>query len=86
MTDDKIKEIYLYAILAKNNGQNKIPVYIFPFAMNQKKLDYYIKKNADNKQLPNFWKNLKQGYEIFEKTKSEVKFSISSNGDYLFLK
>ena len=33
MTDDKIKEIYLYAIFARNNGQNDIPVYIFPFRM-----------------------------------------------------
>lgn len=30
MTNELIKEIYLYAIYAKNNGQEKIPVYIFP--------------------------------------------------------
>jgi murein L,D-transpeptidase YafK len=33
MTDDKIKEIYLYALHARNNGQKNIPVYIFPFAL-----------------------------------------------------
>lgn len=28
ITDDKIKEVYIYSIYAKENGQNKIP---FPF-------------------------------------------------------
>src|SRR5690606_40100008 len=30
ITDDKIKELYIMAVEAKNSGQQKIPVYIFP--------------------------------------------------------
>ena len=30
ITDDKIKELYLYAVEAKNCGQDHIPVHIFP--------------------------------------------------------
>jgi hypothetical protein len=30
ITDDKIKELYIYAVEAKNNGQVNIPVHIFP--------------------------------------------------------
>lgn len=39
MTDDKIEEIYLYAIHAKSNGQKEIPVYLFPFKMTDKKFN-----------------------------------------------
>jgi hypothetical protein len=28
--DDKIKELYIFAIEAKSHGQSKIPVHIFP--------------------------------------------------------
>ena len=31
MTDEKMKEIYLLAVLAKNEGQDKIPVQIYPY-------------------------------------------------------
>jgi murein L,D-transpeptidase YafK len=82
MTDDKIKEIYLYAAYAKNNGQNKIPVYIFPFQMS----DDNFKRRAENQhvELNEFWKNLKEGYDIFEKEKKILSVSVDANGNYLF--
>lgn len=81
MTDDKIKEIYLYAVYAKSCGQSKIPVYIFPFRMTRKNLS--IKKN-DYLQWNDFWNNLKMGYDKFEKEKKELKFSVDKKGDYMF--
>ena len=54
MTGDKIKEIYIYAIFARNNGQTKIPVYIFPFRMNNSNWEHYEKKYIDNKELIKF--------------------------------
>jgi murein L,D-transpeptidase YafK len=35
ITDDKIKELYWVAIQSKRNGQNKIPVHIFPAKLNE---------------------------------------------------
>lgn len=84
MTDDKIKEIYLYAINAKNNGQAKIPVYVFPFKMTEQNFITYNTKYKDNKGLVEFWTNLKIGYDKFTKEKRELNFKINSNGDYLF--
>ena len=84
MTDDKIKEIYLYAINAKNNGQERIPVYIFPFRMTKEKFEEYAAKNGDNTALIDFWTNIKSGYDKFEKEKRELKVSVSSTGDYIF--
>ena len=82
MTDDKIKEIYLYAIYAKDNGQNKIPVYIFPFKMNDNNFNYY--KKIYESSLIDFWKNIKEGYDIFQNTKKEITIKIDNNGNYIF--
>ena len=82
ITDDKIKEIYLYAVYAKDNGQNKIPVYIFPFKMNDSNFDYY--KKQYNKSLVDFWTNIKKGYDLFENNKKELNIKVDSNGNYVF--
>ncbi|WP_020004207.1 L,D-transpeptidase family protein [Brachyspira innocens] len=82
MTDDKIKEIYLYAIYAKDNGQNKIPVYIFPFKMTDNNFNYY--KKIYESSLIDFWKNIKEGYDIFQNTKKEITIRIDNNGNYIF--
>lgn len=84
MTDDKIKEIYLYAIYAKNNGQNKIPVYVFPFKMSDQNFNNYKAKYKDNEELIYFWTNLKHGYDKFTKNMQELTFKIDTNGDYIF--
>lgn len=82
MTDDKIKEIYLYAVYAKDSGQNKIPVYIFPFKMNDANFDYYKKEYS--KSLADFWSNIKTGYDIFQNSKKELNIKVDSNGNYIF--
>ena len=84
MTDDKIEEIYTYTINAKSNGQKEIPVYIFPFKMNDETFKQ-VKINYSNKpQLINFWNNIKIGYDMFHKKKQTLNFSINDKGDYLF--
>ena len=39
LTNDKIKELYVYCVEAKNNGQLTIPVTIFPAKLNAKKFN-----------------------------------------------
>ena len=84
MTDDKIKEIYLYAVYAKNNGQSKIPVYIFPFKMDDENFKRYKEKFKKNKELISFWTNIKTGYDRFMLEKTPLKYTINKNGDYVF--
>ncbi|MDW3193144.1 MAG: L,D-transpeptidase family protein [Cytophagales bacterium] len=84
MTDDKIKEIYLYAIHARNNGQEKIPVYVFPFEMTDENIRSYTEEYAENQKLLDFWSNLKPGYDRFHQHKKEVSFTVAKNGDYEF--
>lgn len=83
MTDDKIKEIYLYAINAKNNGQKTIPVYIFPFRMTEQNFDKFKKQYRNKIELTEFWTAIKQGYDKFNKEKRELNVSVNETGDYV---
>lgn len=67
LTDDKIKELYPIAVEAKNNGQQQIQVYIFPFKMTVANVTKYTKQFP---QQEVFWRNLKSGYDYFEKHKT----------------
>ena len=84
LTDDKIKEVYLYALQAKNNGQQQIPVYIFPFVMSDRNFSEYKTRYNGIPGLINFWKNLKPGFDKFEKEEKELHFSVDDRGNYVF--
>lgn len=82
ITDDKIKELYVLAVEAKNSGQDKIPVHIFPARLDQAGISY-LKNNFDDAEKITFWENLKVIYESFEKTKTLKEIRVDSNGRYL---
>ncbi|MBX3164087.1 MAG: L,D-transpeptidase family protein [Bacteroidetes bacterium] len=84
MTNNYIKEIYLLAVHAKNNGQSKIPVYVFPFKMTDQNLTIYKAKYKDTKELISFWDNLKIGYDKFIKGQKELNIKVTENGDYTY--
>ncbi|MFW0717256.1 L,D-transpeptidase family protein [Pedobacter sp. N23S346] len=79
LTDEKIKELYILAVEARNSGQDKISVNIYPFKM----ADRNMKKYAV--QFPTqlaFWKTLQAGYLAFEKNKSAVNIK-EVKGNYV---
>lgn len=84
MTNDKIKEIYIYAIQAKNSGQQKIPVYIFPFKFTEANIAKYKNNYKDNKALLDFWNNIKPGYDQFHSNLQELTIVVDKAGNYLF--
>jgi len=84
MTDNYIKEIYLLAVYAKNCGQSKIPVYIFPFQMTEQNMTKYRAKYKNSPDLIDFWDNLNTGYSKFMDDNKELKINVASNGDYTF--
>jgi murein L,D-transpeptidase YafK len=83
MTDDKIKEIYIMAVEARNHGEQNIPIHIFPTHMNDEGMTFLQQSNPD-KALIDFWKNLKKGYDYFETKKTLPEVSITSAGEYSF--
>ncbi len=82
MTNNKIKEIYLYAIHARNSGQLKIPVYIFPFEMSDQNMSANKIKYQNYPDLVNFWENLKLGFDKFKDENKKLNISIDEDGDY----
>jgi murein L,D-transpeptidase YafK len=84
LTDDKIKEVYIYAVEAYNNGQKQIPVHIFPARLNDENYNTLIADHKSNKTLTNFWQNLHTGYQYFETNKTIPKITLSADGKYVF--
>ena len=66
ITDDKIKELYLYAIYAKRNGQRKIPVHIYPYTFSNMELADSIERDSSYSTQQAFWADLKKIFLKFE--------------------
>ncbi len=81
LTDMYIKEVYILAVEARNNGQQTIQVHIFPTKMDEKGMAFLVKENAKH---TDFWKNLKTGYDFFEQKQQLPKVSVDKAGHYLF--
>lgn len=71
MTDTIIEEIWRVAEAALKEGQEQIPVHVFPFRMSDSNMERH--KNSEWKD---FWANLKEGYDAFERTNYPPKVSV----------
>ena len=80
MTDAGIEEIYSLCDAALMNGQRFFRVHAFPFRMTNTNM----KRHQSSKWIVE-WKNLKQGYDWFEKTKRPPNVTVSGK-QYLFSK
>jgi len=82
--DDNIKELYILALESKNNGQKDIAVHIFPARLDEIGFESLRKKYQKEKSMMKFWKNLKQGYDYFEKKKTIPIVKSDDLGVYFF--
>lgn len=78
LTDAGVSEIYAIAAAALEGGQSAFQVQSFPFRMT----DANMSKNQSDPNF-GFWENIKQGYDIFEKTRIPPVVS-SCGGKYTF--
>lgn len=83
ITDKKIRELYVLAVLAKDNGQLHIPVHIFPNRMNYSNYKALLQQHPD-RSLHIFWTNLRPVYQHFEQTGELLRITINHQGRYLF--
>ncbi len=72
MTDSGIEEIYGLVRAALRNGQRQVQVHAFPFRMSASNIDRY----GDHAWI-GFWRNLKQGYDVFEATLRPPRVQVS---------
>lgn len=81
LTDTYIKEVYILCVEARNNGQQTIPVHVFPTKMDEKGMAFLTDTNSKH---IDFWKNLQTGYDYFEQKKQLPKITVDKKGKYLF--
>jgi len=74
MTDPVMAEVYQLTSAALQKGQTHIPVHVFPFRMTDANLE---KHRAS--EWHQFWQNLKEGYDIFERTHRPPRISVCDN-------
>jgi murein L,D-transpeptidase YafK len=78
MTDEKIEEIYTLCAAAHQAGQLYFRVHIFPARMTG---EWMLTFAGDPNE--EFWKNLREGYDLFEKTRVPPEVSVA-DGRYQF--
>ncbi len=85
LTDDQIEELYIIASYAKANGQDFIPVHVFPVKYSVKKsMDYLNTTTKKNLQLQQFALQLREAYDKFEDKKQIPIILINKKGQYVF--
>lgn len=83
ITDDLIKELYILCVEAREAGQKRIPVYLFPFKMTEEKYSAAVDRYP---QFSDFWNNLKQGYSLWTENQKTLRFQVDAKGVYVFKK
>lgn len=78
LQDDPVEALYVAAVLARDNGQQSIPVHLFPcrFGTNECKSAL---AEADAEHAP-FWKQLAEGFSAFETTKIPPRYVATADG------
>jgi len=84
MSNYYIEDIYIYAVKAKNNGQQKIPVLVYPFKPSKENMDYYTRLPQFSKNVK-LWRNIAEGYQMFEKTNRLPEVYVGTDGYYQFI-
>src|ERR1017187_8682610 len=84
VTDEDIEEIFLIAGYAKANGEDFIPVHVFPFRYNSRRsMDYFKLTAKNNPALQKVAMELKDAYDKFEETHQVPLVLIDRKGDYV---
>lgn len=80
ITDSEIKELYIFCIEAKNNGQSKIPITIFPSRLTNNEYLRLTDKNKSDSDKIGLWTDLKKGYQIFNEKKELPSIGFLNSG------
>ena len=83
MTDSLIEEIYLLVDAALTKGQKAVPVHAFPFRMTAERMQKAAAAEDEKAWLAE-WENLKEGYDLFERTRVPSEVRVGLDGRYSF--
>ncbi|MBK6935768.1 MAG: L,D-transpeptidase family protein [Chitinophagaceae bacterium] len=84
ITDEQIGELYILAAHAKNQGQDFIPVHIFPIRFNvERSVNYLAGLTKDDNTLRKFVERMEDAYAYFEKHKQLPVVMTGEKGEYI---
>jgi murein L,D-transpeptidase YafK len=84
--DYQIEELYILASHARNQGQDFIPVHIFPVRYNNpKSMEMLGKACKDDKDYQRFAGNIKEVFDYFEQKKKLPLISVNTKGEYVIM-
>jgi len=69
ITNDRIRELYVYCIEAYNSGQEEIGITIYPARLNDAKYSALKSVYSKDKDKISLWNDLKKSYDLFDQTK-----------------
>lgn len=84
LTDSLIEQVYFLATVAKEQGQDFIPVHIYPMRYdNNKAIEQFTVKTKFKPEVQAFATQIKDAYEYFEDTHQLPTVMIDKNGKYV---
>jgi murein L,D-transpeptidase YafK len=84
VNNEQIEELYILAAHARNQGQDFIPVHIFPIRFDNPRSSEYLRKYV--KDFPEYRflaDELKHAYQYFDKTRNLPVIMVTKKGDYI---
>jgi murein L,D-transpeptidase YafK len=84
INDKQIEEVFAIADAAKNNGEEFIPVHVFPVRYSDKlSFDYLSNAIKEDESLIKFNKNLREVFDYFELKKTIPIILVNKKGEYV---
>ena len=84
--NDQIEELYILASHARNQGQDFIPVHIYPVRFSNNRSQEYLSRNSkEDSDYQKFSTRLKEVYDFFEENKKLPLISVNKKGEYVIL-
>lgn len=84
ISDKPIEELYILASHAREQGQEFIPVHVFPVKYSVKKsFEYLAQATKENQQLQKFAISLKTAFDKFEEKKQLPLILVNKKGEYI---
>lgn len=82
MTDDRIREIYVYCVEAYSAGQEEIPLTIYPARLSDETYNRMIVRYSKYKDDVNLWGDLKKSYDLFTRKQVPPVVRFLPNGTH----
>ncbi len=82
MTDDRIRELFVYCIEAYNSGQDEIAMTIYPARLTDENYSGLISEYRKDKDKISLWGDLKKSFDQFNRKKVQPKVKFLHDGTH----